>query len=214
MRPPRQARRPARLRIQIVGSAEPTPSVYRLARMVIRDAQPERDAAACAAVYAPYVTDSVISFEVLPPTASEMARRMEDSLAWLVAERDGQILGYAYGSSHRERAAYRWSADVAVYISRPNHRAGVGRALYDRLLAELRVLGLWTLCAGITQPNDASNGLHRALGFTSVGTYRRIGWKAGHWHDVQWWQLDLRPSEEGPPEELTGARGEAAAPPP
>jgi L-amino acid N-acyltransferase YncA len=179
-----------------------TVSVYRLAVMVIRDAEPERDAAACAAVYAPYVTDSVASFEILPPTAPEMARRMEGALAWLVAERDGQTLGYAYGSSHRERAAYRWAADVAVYISGPNHRAGLGRALYDRLFAELRRIGLWTLCAGITQPNDASNGLHRAMGFTPVGTYRRIGWKADNWHDVQWWQLDLRPGEEGPPDEL------------
>jgi len=61
------------------------------------------------------------------------------------------------------------------------------------------------VCAGITHPNDASNGLHQAMGFTPIGTYRRIGWKAGAWHDVQWWQLDLRPGDPGPPLELANA---------
>ena len=105
-----------------------------------------------------------------------------------------------------ERAAYRWAADVAVYIRPEHHGAGVGRELYTRLFDRLRELGLWTLCAGITQPNDASNGLHRSMGFTPVGTYRRIGWKAGAWHDVQWWQLDLRPGEPGPPPEPGGGQ--------
>jgi phosphinothricin acetyltransferase len=72
-----------------------------------------------------------------------------------------------------------------------------------RLFEQLRTIGLWTLCAGITQPNDASNGLHRAMEFVPVGTYNRIGWKAGAWHDVQWWQLDLRPDDPDPPNELT-----------
>ena len=125
--------------------------------------------------------------------------------AWVLAEHEGVTLGYAYGSRHRDRSAYRWAADVAVYIAADHHRAGVGRALYTHLFAQLRAIGLWTLCAGITLPNDASNGLHRALGFVPVGTYRRIGWKAGAWHDVQWWQLDLHPGEPGPPEELQQA---------
>lgn len=166
------------------------------------DADAERDAAACAAVYAPYVTDSVASFETRPPGAADMSRRMHAAFCWLIAEHDGQTIGYAYGASHHERAAYRWAADVAVYIDRRHRRAGVGRALYEQLFTRLRTIGLWTLCAGITQPNDASNGLHRAMGFVPVGTYRRIGWKAGAWHDVQWWQLYLRPGEPGPPDEL------------
>jgi L-amino acid N-acyltransferase YncA len=170
--------------------------------MLIRDADPQRDAGACAAIYAPYVSDSVVSFEERPPTAEAMADRMRGAYAWVIAEHEGAALGYAYGSRHRERASYQWAADVAVYIDADHHRAGVGRALYTHLFEQLRAIGLWTLCAGITQPNDASNGLHRALGFTPVGTYRRIGWKAGAWHDVQWWQLDLRPGELGPPNEL------------
>jgi L-amino acid N-acyltransferase YncA len=170
--------------------------------MLIRDADPHLDAAACAAVYAPYVSHSVASFEATPPTVQEMAARIAAAHAWVVAEHDGVVVGYAYGSPHGERAAYRWAADVAVYIHAEHHRSGVGRALYTRLFEQLRARGLWTLCAGVTQPNDASSGLHRGVGFLPVGTYRRIGWKAGAWHDVEWWQLDLRPQEPGPPGEL------------
>lgn len=170
--------------------------------MIIRDADPLRDANACAAIYRPYVSDTAVSFEARPPSGEEMAERIAAAYCWVVAERAGVMLGYAYGSPHRERAAYRWAADVTVYVNPDNHRSGVGRALYALLFEQLRALGLWTLCAGITQPNSASNGLHRAMGFVPVGTYRRIGWKAGSWHDVQWWQLDLRPGEPGPPREL------------
>lgn len=167
----------------------------------IRDADPDgRDAGACAAIYAPYVTESVISFEERAPPAQEIAGRMRAAYAWLVAERGGQVFGYAYGTRHQQRAAYRWSADVSVYVDRAHHRAGLGRALYGALFERLRAAGLWTLCAGITQPNDASNALHRAMGFTPVGTYRRIGWKAGAWQDVLWLTLDLRPGENGPPD--------------
>jgi L-amino acid N-acyltransferase YncA len=170
--------------------------------MIVRYADPQRDAAACAAIYGPYVSDSVVSFESRPPTGEEMADRISAAYAWVVAEREGVALGYAYASPHRERTAYRWAADVAVYIDAGHHRSGVGRALYAQLFEQLRAIGLWTLCAGITQPNEASHGLHRAMGFLPVGTYRRIGWKAGAWHDVQWWQLDLRPGEPGPPKEM------------
>jgi L-amino acid N-acyltransferase YncA len=170
--------------------------------MIIRNAEPERDAAACAAIYTPYVTDSIVSFEEVPPGAGEMSDRIRAAHAWVVADDAGVIAGYAYGSRHRERAAYRWAADVAAYVNVARQRSGVGRALYSRLFDELRAIGVWTLCAGIAQPNDASNGLHRAMGFLPVGTYRRIGWKAGAWHDVMWWQLDLRPEDAGAPQEL------------
>lgn len=170
--------------------------------MIVRDADPRRDASACAAVYSPYVSNSVASFETRPPTADEMSGRIRAAYAWLVAEHDRAAVGFAYGSPHRERAAYRWAADVAVYVEAGHHRSGVGRALYTQLFERLRGIGLWTLCAGVTQPNDASNALHQALGFVPVGTYRRIGWKAGAWRDVRWFQLDLRPGEPGPPSEL------------
>ena len=170
--------------------------------MLVRDADPASDdAAACAAYLRAYVAGSPATFEELPPGAQEFSARIAAAYAWLVAERDGAIAGYAYGSQHRERAAYRWAADVTVYVAAEHHRAGVARALYTNLFERLTALGLWTLCAGVTQPNEASDGLHRGMGFSSVGTFRRIGFKGGAWHDVRWWQLDLRPHEAGAPRE-------------
>jgi L-amino acid N-acyltransferase YncA len=170
-------------------------------RTTIRDAA-SADAAGCAAVYAPYVTDSCVSFEYEAPSAAEMARRIEASRAWVVAERGGAVVGYAYASPHRARAAYDWAADVAIYIDADAHGGGLGRRLYEELFARLERLGLRRLCAGVAQPNPASDGLHRALGFEEVGVYRRIGWKAGRWHDTRWWQLDL--GGDAPPAMLAG----------
>ena len=170
----------------------------------IRDADPDRDAAACLAVYTPYVTGSPISFEEQPPSVEEFAARMRAKMAlhpWLVHEEDGRITGFAYGAKHRERAAYRWAADVSVYVDRSRHRAGIGRALYAELLDRLREQGFQVAVAGVTLPNDASVALHRSFGFEPVGTYRRIGWKNGAWHDVAWFQLDLVPPGEGAPRE-------------
>jgi phosphinothricin acetyltransferase len=167
---------------------------------IVRAAIPERDAQGCAALYAPYVRDTAISFEYDAPSADQMAERISVAHVWLVAVEGEGIVGYAYGSRHAERAAYLWSADVAVYVDSRRHRRGIGRMLYEQLIPRLRDEGLWTLCAGITQPNAASDGLHRELGFREVGIYRRIGFKAGEWHDVRWWQLDLRPGEAGNPQ--------------
>lgn len=158
--------------------------------MAIRAADPVRDAAACAAIYAPFVTDGWISFELEPPDEAEMARRMAKYAAshgWLVAERDGAIAGYAYGSPHRERAAYASSCDVAVYVDPAHARRGIGRALYGELLP-LLAERYHAAFAGIALPNEASIGLHEAMGFTPVGTYREVGWKCGGWRDVGWWQ--------------------------
>lgn len=170
--------------------------------MPIRMAEPERDAGACAAIYAPYVRDTAISFEEVPPSAGEMADRMAGILPthpWLVAEQGGEVIGYAYASPHRDRAAYRWTADAAVYVHGDHHREGVGRRLYGDLFDRLRRQGFRTVCAGITLPNDGSVGLHTALGFAPVGVYRGVGWKAGAWRDVGWWQLDLGDGRPGPP---------------
>lgn len=182
--------------------------------MLIRHADPARDAAAVAALYAPYVTDSVASLEEVAPDRRAIAWRIEHispRYPWLVAEQDGTVIGYAYGSGHRERAAYRWAADAAVYIDREHHRRGAGKALYGALFELLGRQGIQVVCAGITLPNDASVGLHEAFGFEPVGIYRRIGWKFGQWHDVGWWQLELaprsgqRPREPGRPARLDGA---------
>jgi L-amino acid N-acyltransferase YncA len=151
------------------------------------------DAAAIAGVYRPHVTGSVASFETVPPDAAEMTRRMLTAprLPWLAAERDGAVVGYAYAAPHNARAAYRWSVSCSVYLTAGERGRGTGRALYERLLAELVPLGHVTAFAGIALPNDASVGLHTALGFTPVGVYRAAGYKAGRWHDVGWWQRPL-----------------------
>lgn len=149
------------------------------------------DAPACAAIYAPFVTDSFVSFETEPPGGDEMVRRIEQygaSHGWLVAEVEGRVAGYAYGSPHRARAAYASSCDVAVYVDPAFARQGMGRALYTALLPMLQGKGLHAAFAGIALPNAGSVGLHEAMGFSPVGIYREVGWKLGAWRDVGWWQ--------------------------
>jgi L-amino acid N-acyltransferase YncA len=170
--------------------------------MLVRDAS-ERDAEACARIYAPYVTDTAISFETEPPPAAEMARRIAAARrthAWLVAEDEGRVVGYAYGVPFRPRAAYRWACEVSVYLELGRRRTGAGRALYEALLARLADRGYRTALAGMTLPNEASVGLHRALGFEPVGTFRRVGFKHERWHDVAWTQRTLAAGDEPPRE--------------
>jgi L-amino acid N-acyltransferase YncA len=162
------------------------------------------DAAACAAIYAAYVLGSAITFETEPPTPGEMAGRIaaaQATHAWLVLVDGGRVVGYAYGSPFKARAAYRWSCEVSVYLETGRRRGGGGRALYEALFARLAERGYRTAVAGMTLPNDASVGLHRALGFEAVGTYRRIGWKNGAWHDVAWMQRPLGGTNTTEPDE-------------
>jgi phosphinothricin acetyltransferase len=151
------------------------------------------DAARVAEIYRPYVTESAISFETDAPAAEEIVQRIASAIGpWLVFEQGGTVVGYAYGSKHRDRAAYAWSIDVSVYVDAACHRAGIGRALYGSLLALVRLQGFYAAFAGITLPNPPSVGLHEAVGFRSVGVYAKVGYKRGAWHDVGWWQLPLR----------------------
>jgi L-amino acid N-acyltransferase YncA len=159
-------------------------------RRNVRDAS-ERDAEACAAIYAPYVSDTAITFEIDPPSSAEMAERMAAATrthAWVVLEDEGRVVGYAYGSPFHPRPAYRWACEASVFLELGRRRTGGGRALYDALLPRLIARGFRIVVAGMTLPNDASVGLHRAMGFEPVGTYRRIGFKHGSWHDVAWMQ--------------------------
>ena len=172
----------------------------------------ERDAEQVAAIYAPNVTDSIISFELEPPTAHQMRRRIQDTLQrypWLVCERQGRVLGYAYAGAHGSRAAYQWSVDVSVYVHQQAHRRGVGRGLYTSLLAALKLQGFYNAYAGATLPNPASVGLHESVGFRAVGVYRGVGYKLGGWHDVVWWHVQLRErqTDPAPPTDLPSIVG-------
>jgi L-amino acid N-acyltransferase YncA len=168
----------------------------------VRDAS-EADAEACAAIYAPYVTDTAVSFEAEPPSPEQMAARIAAAVrthAWVVLEDGERVVGYAYGGPYKSRHAYRWACEVSVYVERDRRRSGSGRALYDALFARLARRGFRTAVAGMTLPNDASVGLHRAMGFEPIGTYRRIGWKHGRWHDVAWTQRMIAMSDDPPAE--------------
>jgi L-amino acid N-acyltransferase YncA len=177
---------------------------YNLASMLIRRADADRDGGECARIYAPFVTDTVVSLEESAPDGDELSRRIAHvsiSHPWLVAESNRRLAGFAYASRHRERASYRWAADVSVYVDADQRRHGVATALYRELMQRLRGQGIYVACAGITVPNQASVALHEALGFTLVGIYPRIGYKHGAWRDVGWWQLALAPQrDEAPPE--------------
>ena len=171
--------------------------------MTIRIATPA-DAEAITAIYAPVVANTSISFELTPPTVDEMCGRIEKTLhdlPWLVSEdAQGAVNGYVYASKHRERPAYQWSVDVTAYVREDARGQGVGKRLYQTLFAELVTLGYFQAFAGIALPNDASVALHASVGFQPIGVYRKVGFKLGAWHDVGWWQKELRsPAEPAAP---------------
>ena len=179
----------------------------------------ERDAQAIAGIYAPAITDAVISFELTAPDTEEMLRRIvaiQRQYPWLVYEESKTVLGYVYASVHNERAAYRWSVDVTAYIRHDAHRRGIGRALYSALFEILVLQGYRTACAGVTLPNTASVQMHAAMGFKEVGVYHDVGYKFGKWHDVGWYELSLAAHVPEPPEpvpfpELAGSSPVKAA---
>ena len=177
------------------------------------------DASAIQAIYAPYCDSLPVSFEVIAPSVEQMAERIARISAqypWLVCEIDGQLAGYVYACQHRERAAYGWSVDVAVYTSPVYRRCGVGRGLYTSLLALLREQGYFMAYAGIVVPNVESVRLHETVGFSPVAIFPGVGYKLGQWRDVGWWQIVLQPEILDPPRprsihELAGSEAAQAA---
>jgi L-amino acid N-acyltransferase YncA len=165
----------------------------------------EEDAGPILDIYAPFCAATPVSFETEPPTVEEMRHRIKkilDILPWLVYEDEGRVIGYGYASRHRERAGYRWSVDVSVYVREGHRGSGIGRALYTSLFAILGLQGFINILAGITLPNPASVALHEAMGLRPVALYPAIGFKCGGWHDVGWWQLALRPHTQEPDEPI------------
>ena len=169
-------------------------------RLLLRPAT-GTDAPALLAIYAPYVEHTTVSFETTVPGLDEFSGRIRkygEGWAWLVAERGGRLLGYAYGSPHRERAAYRWSVETSAYVAPAAHRQGVGRTLYLALFEALANRGYCNAYAGIALPNDPSIALHSCVGFEPVGVFRAAGRKFGAWRDIAWYQRKLR---DQPPDE-------------
>lgn len=154
----------------------------------------EEDFAALAAITSHYIATTAAHFGYDAVSEAELRGLWQRGAAkypWLVAEADGGVIGYAKSGTWRERAAYAWTTEVTVYVAPGTQRRGIGRALYTPLLAELTARGFRSAIAGITLPNDASVGLHRALGFTSVGVVRDAGWKHGAWHAIEFFQKPL-----------------------
>lgn len=190
----------------------------------LRVATPD-DGAALAAIYAPYIEDTAISLELTAPDADQMAARIASilpSFPWLVAERDGAVIGYAYYGAHHERLGYRWSVNFGVYLAQNARGQGAGKALYRALIALARAQGYEMAFGGITLPNAASVGLHESVGFRPIGVYPRAAWKMGEWRDVGWWGLEIGgaretgepgdpPAEPVPFSELRAAPGWGAA---
>jgi phosphinothricin acetyltransferase len=149
------------------------------------------DTPALLEIYRPFVEATAVSFEVDAPSVDEFEARIANALdrfAWLVAIDEHRVVGYAYASTHRERAAYRWSVETSAYIDPAFHRKGIGRRLYAALFDALVAKGYHCAYAGIALPNAASEALHRAVGFEAIGVFREVGHKFGRWHDVSWWQ--------------------------
>jgi L-amino acid N-acyltransferase YncA len=161
----------------------------------LRDVR-DGDAEAIARIYAPYVETTADSFEETAPDAAEMRRRFASvtaSYPWLVATLDGEVAGYAYGTTHRARPAYRQSVEVSVYVDERAQRRGIARLLYGALFRELAARRYHRAFAGITASNEGSIAFHRAVGFTPVGVFHEVGYKFGRWHDTSWWERDLSP---------------------
>jgi phosphinothricin acetyltransferase len=160
----------------------------------LRLASPD-DAAAIADIYAPYVLDCAISFELEPPDAAVIAQRIAgcgDLYPWLVAtDEQGDVAGYAYATEFRARRAYRYCVETSVYVERGRKERGIGRLLYERLLETLCAQGFTQAIAAIALPNEPSIRFHERLGFRHTGTYSQVGWKCDEWHDVGLWQRGL-----------------------
>jgi L-amino acid N-acyltransferase YncA len=158
------------------------------------------DAAAIAAIYAPLVTDTIVSFEEEPPSADEIAERIAASHVWLVAEEDGEVVGYAYAARFHPRAAYRWSTEASIYLAPGARGRGIGKELVAELRERLTAMGFVNVFAGTALPNPASERLLDTFGFKKVAHWEQVGFKFDAWHDVSWRQLTLQEPTVPPPE--------------
>lgn len=161
---------------------------------MIRAVTPD-DITAITAIYNYYILNSVATFEETILAESDIAGRVQTLLAlnlpWLVAEHDGDIVGYAYAGQWKQRSAFRFAVEISVYLSPSLEAKGWGTKLYQALFTQLRDSDISTVIAGITLPNPASCALHEKMGMTKVGHFHDVGFKFDRWLDVGYWQVKL-----------------------
>lgn len=153
------------------------------------------DAPAIAAIYNHYVVHTIVTFEEEAVSDAEMAQRIAEvgglNLPWFVWDENGHVLGYAYASRWKSRCAYRYSVESSIYIDKDAVGRGLGRKLYDALIAALRERKIHSVIGGIALPNEASVGISEKLGFQKIGHFKEVGWKFNQWIDVGYWELIL-----------------------
>ena len=167
--------------------------------MSLRFAKPS-DTTALLNIYAQYI-ETPITFEEVLPSEEEFQNRImtiSKKYPYLIWEEDGKICGYAYAHEFRERAAYQWGVELSIYIDGQHHRGGIGKKLYTALLEMLTLQGVEMCYSGVTLPNEKSEGLHLAMGFNFLGSYKHAGYKSGAWHDVGWFQKQIGKLEKSP----------------
>lgn len=165
-----------------------------MSQLLIRPAAPA-DACAVRVIYEPYVAHTAVTFEYDVPSEAELSERIERTMLeypFLILEWQGAVAGYAYASSLRSRAAYRWDAELSIYLAPDAVRQGLGTRLYRALVGLLRAQNIITVYACITTPGHASLAFHEAFGFTRLGAFPHTGFKNGSWHDIVWMECALR----------------------
>lgn len=174
-------------------------------QFIIRPIQ-SKDTEEVLSIYAPYVQNTSITFDYELPSKAEFIDKIESirhDYPWLVCLSDNKIVGYAYGSKHRYKTAYKWSVESTIYVAQGFHRLGVARLLYESLFKILKSQGFFNVYAGVTMPNVSSEEFHKSMGFTEIGIFKNIGYKLGKWHDVKWFQFHLAEHIENPKEPVS-----------
>ena len=165
----------------------------------------KKDVKSILAIYQPFIENTPVSFEEIVPTVAQFWERIQKTLQdypWLVCEINRDIAGYAYATAHRERASYRWTKEVSVYVHPDYIRCGIGCGLYTSLIELLKLQGVKNILAGITLPNKSSVAFHEKFGFSKIGVYRAVGFKLGRWHDVGWWEMKIDDPNNKPDKRL------------
>jgi L-amino acid N-acyltransferase YncA len=168
--------------------------------MHIRPVQMQ-DAKAVLSIYKPYIESSATTFETTVPPVEEFAARIKtytEKYPWLVAVDEGEVIGYAYASRHRDREAYQWCVESSVYVLEEYHHTGIAKELYVKLFDILQRSGYVNVYAGVTLPNPKSYTFHTKMGFEPIGVYKNIGYKSGKWHDVAWLVKTINPHTDDP----------------